>query len=125
MARPRIPSEDPNIVPASPEQVYDEMILSHIRYSDGGLMVELTRVDDADNVDPTDKGLAIRFRQFDAHLDRASNLKTAWNNMLRGLAALYRERRLTEKIAERRLAGGDTAALEASLTNVRILLGVS
>ena len=125
MAAPQINSEDPRTEPAQPEVAYDKMVIDHIQYANARLLVNLTRTDADGNLDPQDDGLSIRFRDFDGDLARASNLETAWNNMLRGLAALYREERLLKKIEIVSAAGGDTTELEAALASVRVLLGVS
>jgi len=126
MSTPEINSEDPVVLPAEPERTYDKMKIDFIRYTDAGLMVTLHRVDSDGNMDPTDdEGLVLRFRDFDRELERCLNLDTAWNNILRGLAALYRETRLVEKIARATALGQDTTALEASLASVRAQLGVS
>lgn len=117
-------SEDPNTIPATPEKTYGEMKFDYIRFTDGGLMVTLVRVDSNGDVDPTDEGLTIRYRHFDDDLSRAANLADAWETMLQGLGALYRERRLVEKIAKRSALGLDTDALEARLANVRSQLGI-
>lgn len=122
---PRFASEDPHTIPATPEQVYDEAQVCTMYYGAGRLLLSIIRTDSEGNLDPTDETLDLKFKNFDADLDRATKLKTVWDNMLRALGALYRERRLMEKIQALEAVGDDTAALEAALANVRALLGIS
>jgi hypothetical protein len=123
----RFPSEDPNTVPASPERVYDEAEINSFRYASGRLLLSVARTDLGGNLDPTDEGRDIKFRDFDADLIRATKLGTLSDKMIVGLGALYREHRLIDKIAQATEAGADPAviiALEARLASVRDILGV-
>lgn len=122
---PRITSEDPRTSAAVPEKVYDEMQVSCLRFLFGHLTLTLDRVSADGEIDPIDGELNLKFKSFDDELVRCSNLETTWNNMLRGIAALYRERRLVEKIAALRVLEEDTAELEARLASVRSLLGAT
>ena len=122
---PRIPSEDPVTRPASPEMVFDELKLTRMRLGSDRLIISLVRVTAEDVVDETHEGLDIVFRDFEAQLIRAPVLATVWNNMLRALAALYRERRLVEKIEDLTAIGGYTSVLEKRLAAVRDQLVVN
>jgi len=121
----RFPTEDPNTIPATPERVFDEAQVQALRYEAGRLMLSILRTDSEGSIDPEDEGLDLKFNDFDADLARATKLNTNWDKVIQGLGALYRERRLEEKIAERSALGLDTAALEARLASVRSLLGIT
>jgi len=121
----RFPAEDTNTIPATPERVFDEAQVQALRYEAGRLMLSILRTDSEGSIDPEDEGLDLKFNDFDADLARATKLNTNWDKVIQGLGALYRERRLEEKIAERSALGLDTAALEARLASVRSLLGIT
>ena len=101
------------------------MAITSLRLNSEHLAATVTRVNSAGEFDPEDEGFDIKFKDFDAVLGRASKAATAWDNMLRALAAIYRERRLMEKIEQLSALGLDTAALEAQLADVRTLLGIT
>ena len=125
MPRPIFDSEDSRVAPAIPEHTYDKIKLTSLKLVNNNILAILSRCDSSGVLDPEGDDVLVGFKDWDSELDRASNMKDAWDTMLQGLGALYRERRLVEKIAERSSLGLGTAALEARLASVRALLGIT